>query len=67
MAKNHNAVIKYHPVLIRRIFKRKKSFRLRKARLPIEQKIQMLVELQKISLRVRPNKGKNDTRRVWRI
>lgn len=67
MPKNHDHVIQYHPALIRKIFGRKKSLHRRRAKLPIEQKIRMLLELQKIDLMVRPNKRKNDTRRVWSI
>jgi hypothetical protein len=67
MAKNPDKIIKYHPELIRKIFRQKKSYHRQQAKLPIEGKIKTLVELQKIALTIRPSKGKNDTRRVWNI
>jgi len=37
------------------------------AKLPIETKIRILVELQKIALTVRPKAGPDDARMVWEI
>ena len=57
----------YDSRLIQKIFKNKSSFHLKLARLPIEEKIKILVELQKIVLNIRSHDKENDTRRVWEI
>lgn len=56
----------YDSKLIQKIFKNKNTFHLKLARLPIEEKIKILVELQKIVLGIRSHE-ENDTRRVWEI
>lgn len=49
------------------IFRQKIEFHRRQAGLPIEEKVRILVELQKIALTVQPKKQQNDSRMVWRI
>ncbi len=45
----------------------KREHRIRMARLPIEEKVRILVRLQIIALQARPPKGPNDRRMVWQI
>ena len=50
------------------IFDRIKEFHRRQARLPVEEKIRILIELQKIAVTVRPEKQADHRRRqVWQI
>jgi hypothetical protein len=49
------------------IFKNKKARHQQQARLPIEEKVRILVELQKIALTIRPRKTEGDQRRVWQL
>jgi hypothetical protein len=51
----------------RAIFRQKEEFHRSQARLPIEEKIRILVELQKIAISVQPAKGQTDRRMVWRL
>jgi hypothetical protein len=67
MAHNPEDVFQYHADIVKRIFKNKEEFHRQQARLPIEEKIQILVELQKIALTLRPNRGPGDTRVVWQL
>lgn len=52
---------------ISRLLASKREHRLRMARLPIEEKVCILVQLQTIALQARPPKGPNDRRMVWQI
>lgn len=67
MAQNPDDLFQYHPDLVQRIFSKKTEFHRQQARLPIEEKIKILVELQKIALTIRPNRGPGDTRVVWHL
>ena len=67
MARNPEDVFQYHTEIVKRIFKNKTEFHRQQARLPIEEKIKILVELQKIALTLRPNRGPGDTRVVWQL
>jgi hypothetical protein len=67
MAKNSEDMYQYHADIVKRIFENKEKFHRQQARLPIEEKIQILIELQKISLTLRPNRGPDDTRVVWQL
>ncbi|MBN2442307.1 MAG: hypothetical protein JXJ04_13215 [Spirochaetales bacterium] len=57
----------YNNNLTQHIFKNKKAYHRKLAELPIEEKIKILIELQKIVLNVRSPISENDTRRVWKI
>jgi hypothetical protein len=67
MENNTSDYIQYHHDLIKEIFRKKAEFHRRQAQLPIEEKIKILVELQKIALTIRPNQGEDDLRRVWEL
>lgn len=51
--------------LTEEIFKSKKEFHKRKASLPVEDKIKVLIELQKIAIEANPDKANG--KRVWKI
>jgi hypothetical protein len=51
----------------RTIFTKKEAFHRSQARLPVEEKIRILVELQKIALSAQPRKQQADKRMVWRL
>jgi hypothetical protein len=53
--------------IIQNIFRQKEEYHRAQARLPIEEKIKILVELQKMSLTIRPKQGEADKRIIWRI
>jgi hypothetical protein len=67
MSPEFDRIFQYNEGIVRKIFKRKEEFHRAQARLPIEDKIKILVELQKIALTIRPKKDENDRRIVWRI
>jgi len=67
MAANTKEHIQYTSKMVRKIFRKKEEFHTSRARLPIEEKIKMLIELQKIALTVRPKRGEDDQRMVWQI
>lgn len=67
MANSSKDVYQYNTNLVKRIFKNKEKFHRQQARLPIEEKIKILIELQKIALTLRPNRGKSDRRVVWEL
>jgi hypothetical protein len=67
MARNPEDVFQYHTDIVKRIFKNKAEFHRQQARLPIEEKIKILVELQKIALTLRPNRDPGDPRVVWQL
>jgi hypothetical protein len=67
MADNPDSYIQYNKELVHKIFRQKETFHHAQARLPIEEKVRILVELQKIALTIRPKHGENDTRVVWQI
>jgi hypothetical protein len=58
-------IIRYDKKLVKSIFRQKEKFHHAQASLPIEEKIKILIELQKISLTIRPRHGENDRRIVW--
>ena len=49
------------------IFERKKKFHHSQAKLPIEQKIRILVELQKIALNIAGKTKYGKSKRIWTI
>jgi hypothetical protein len=67
MASNRDDFIQYHKDLVSDIFKRKEKFHRKQARLPIQEKIRILIELQEISLTVKPKTGPDDKRMVWQL
>jgi len=52
---------------IYKLFKAKEQFHRERARLPIEEKIKMLVELQKMAVDIPTPSKKNRYKRVWEI
>lgn len=66
VAKSDN-YIQYNKDIVRNIFKQKEEYHLAQARLPIEEKMRILVELQKMALTIRPNQGKDDRCVGWQI
>ena len=48
-------------------FDYKKDFHKKQAQLPFEEKMRIMIELQKIDLEMRPKKDANDRRCVWTI
>jgi hypothetical protein len=67
MVSDRNNVIQYHKELIADIFKKKDEFHRKQSRLPIQEKIRILIELQKISLTIKPKCGPDDKRMVWQL
>jgi len=67
MAQKPDTIFEYHADLVQRIFDKKAEFHRQQARLPIEEKIKILVELQKIALTIRPNRDPDDRRVVWHL
>lgn len=67
MAVNSESPIQYHKEFVQKIFRQKEQFHRDRARLPIEEKLRILVELQKIALTIRPKQGDGDRRFVWHI
>jgi hypothetical protein len=51
--------------LTEKIFDSQKEFHTEKAKLPVEEKIRILIELQKIAIEANPDKAKG--KRVWKI
>jgi len=62
-----DSYIKYNKEIVQNIFRQKEEYHRSRARLPIEEKIKILVDLQKMSLMIRPKKSKDDKRIVWKI
>ena len=59
--------IKYHKDFVDRVFEGKKKYHQNAAKLPIEEKVRILVELQKIVVEMRKKDSAKETRRVWQI
>jgi len=67
MATQPDSYIKYNKDVVQNIFRQKEEFHLAQAHLPIEEKVRILVELQKMTLAIRPKQGENDNRIVRQI
>jgi hypothetical protein len=67
MVANPERFIQYNKNIVQDIFRKKEEYHLDQARLPIEEKVKILVELQKISLTIRPKQDETDKRLVWQI
>jgi hypothetical protein len=67
MVANPEDFIQYNKRLVQDIFRKKEDFHRAQARLPIEEKVKILVELQKISLTIHPKRDETDRRMVWDI
>ncbi|MBI3194489.1 MAG: hypothetical protein HYZ34_08510 [Ignavibacteriae bacterium] len=65
MNNTQDNIIQYHKKLVTDIFKTKESFHKSQAQLPIEEKIRIMIELQRIELTLRPKLLQNDRRIVW--
>ena len=53
--------------LAQKIFRSKEEFHKEQAKLPIEEKVKILVELQKIVLNTQKSSSSNEIRRVWEL
>jgi hypothetical protein len=51
--------------VVKKIFAAKKEFHKQRAKMPIEEKIKILIELQKIGKKANPEKTKN--KRIWKV
>ena len=67
MTSDSRKVIRYNRDIVQRIFENKKSFHQKQARMPIEKKIKILIELQKIVLETRQTVDPLDNKRVWQL
>jgi hypothetical protein len=67
MAVDPERFIQYNKNIVQDIFRKKEEYHLAQARLPIEEKIKILIELQKMSLTIRPKQNESDKRLVWKI
>ncbi|MDD5672838.1 MAG: hypothetical protein PHC61_01625 [Chitinivibrionales bacterium] len=67
MAADPERFIQYNKNIVQKIFRKKVEYHLDQARLPIEEKVKILIELQKIALTIRPKQNENDKRLVWQI
>jgi hypothetical protein len=67
MAANPERFIQYNKKIVQDIFRKKEEYHRAQARLPIEEKLKILIELQKISLTIRPKQNETDKRLVWQI
>ena len=54
-----------YKILMKKIFDSKKEFHKSKATLPVEDKVKILTELQKIAIEANPEKTKG--KKVWKI
>ena len=52
---------------VKEIFVSKKQFHREQAKLPIEEKIRILIELQKMAVKTRKQDSKDKLRHVWKI
>jgi hypothetical protein len=60
-------IFKYNEDLTKKVFSAKEDLHRELAKLPVEEKIRILVKLQKIALTIKPVTGPDDTRTVWKI
>jgi hypothetical protein len=67
MVNNPESFIQYNNDIVKEIFRKKKEYHLAQARLSIEEKVKILIELQKMSLTIRPKQGEKDKGLVWQI
>jgi hypothetical protein len=67
MASSPDNYLHYSKNLVEDIFRKKDEYHNAQARLPIEQKIKILIQLQKISLTLHPKKDETDKRMVWQV
>ncbi len=68
MENDQSVIDKKNKEFIAKIFEQKKEFHRSRARLPIEEKMKILIELQKIAVTIRPEQLKNGQPiQVWQI
>jgi hypothetical protein len=68
MENDQSSIDRQNSEFIAKIFERKKEFHRSQAQLPIEEKMKILIELQKIAVTIRPEQQKNGQRiQVWQI
>jgi len=59
--------IKYHNDFVDRVFEGKKEYHRKAAKLPIEEKVRILVELQKIAVAIKGKDTANEKRIIWQL
>ena len=59
--------IRYHSDIVDRVFEGKKEYHRNAAKLPIEEKVRILVELQKIAVAIKNKNTVKENRLVWQI
>jgi hypothetical protein len=59
--------IQYHGDIVDRVFEAKKEYHRNAAKLPIEEKVRILVELQKIAVAIKNKDMAKENRLVWKI
>jgi len=59
--------IKHHNAFVDRVFEGKKEYHRNAAKLPIEEKVRILVELQKIAAAIKNNDTIKKKRIIWQI
>jgi hypothetical protein len=67
MVADPEGFIQYNKNIVQDIFRKKEEYHRAQARLPIEDKVKILIELQKMSLTIRPKQNETDKRLVWQI
>ena len=58
-------IIAYGKNIVSDVFKKKAHYHKKQARLPIEEKMKILVKLQEIALMIHPRRGPDDRRKIW--
>jgi hypothetical protein len=59
--------IQHHSDFVDRVFEGKKEYHRNAAKLPIEEKVRILVELQKIAVTIKNKDATKENRFVWQI
>jgi hypothetical protein len=59
--------IKYYNAFVDRVFESKKEYHRNAAKLPIEEKVRILVELQKIAVAIKNKDTAKENRFIWQI
>ncbi|MCG7852529.1 MAG: hypothetical protein MIO92_08410 [Methanosarcinaceae archaeon] len=67
MKNNRNSIREQAAEYAKEIYESKKEFHREMAKLPIEEKIRILIELQKLSLAINHQKSCDELPRVWEI
>ena len=62
---NNKDIYQNNSGLVKKIFEKKESYHKKQIKLPVEEKIKLLVELQKIALTIQPNQDKKNI--IWKL